>query len=256
MKHRIILILLAAVLISALDGVAFRDGEKLVFDVKYGLVTAAEATLEVQSSTYQGNPVWYLTTNARTYPFFDNFFQVRDKVESWWDKQTLLPYKFAKTLQEGKYRQHRIHLYDQANLSTTYQKWSFKKMEWSKEQMALPFTTQDILSAFYYVRNQTLKPGGVVNVNITSDGRAVVTEVIVHKREKIASIFGNIDCLVIEPRLKGEAIFKQSGKILIWVSDDNYKIPVKLTSAVTFGSFVATLSDAKNVPYAIKYPKK
>lgn len=256
MKRLLLLSVLGLAVTSSLIAMAFRDGEKLIFDVKYGLITAGEATLEVKSSTYQGNEVWYLSTNARTHPFFDPFFQVRDKVESWWDKKTLLPHKFEKTLQEGKYRQNRIHLYDQQSRTTTYKKWSYKSSQWDSEDMELPFTTQDILSAFYYVRNQELVPGRRVNVNITADGRAVNTEVVVHRREKVNSIFGSLNCLVIEPRLKGEGIFKQSGNILIWVSDDNYKIPVKLQSAVTVGSFVATLRDAKNVPYVIKFPKK
>lgn len=251
----IILILLLATL-QSLAALAFQDGEKLTFNVKYGVVSAGAAVLEVKSSTYQGRDVWYLSTNARTHPFFDSFFKVRDKVESWWDKETLLPYKFAKTLHEGNYRQYRIHTYDQAKKSTSYQRWSYKDKNWNNEEISLPFTTQDVLSAFYQVRNSDLAPGRKVKVNITTDGIPVETEVIVHRREKLSSIFGNINCLVIEPRLKAEAIFKQSGKILIWVTDDAYKIPIKVESAVVFGSFVAKLKDAQNVPYKIKYPEK
>ena len=75
---------------------------------------------------------------------------------------------------------------------------------------------------------------------------------LVHRREKVKTIFGTMNCLVIEPKLKNEGIFKQSGKITIWVSDDAYKIPVKLESAVAFGSFVAVLKEAVNVPYKVK----
>ncbi|HQO18189.1 MAG TPA: DUF3108 domain-containing protein, partial [Candidatus Cloacimonas sp.] len=62
----------------------------------------------------------------------------------------------------------------------------------------------------------------------------------------------NIECLVIEPKLKGEAIFKQSGRILIWVTNDEYKIPVRLESKITIGSFVAILKSAQQVPYKIQ----
>lgn len=255
MKFHYILIAFALIAFCApLSSVAFRDGEKLTFNVKYGFVSAGEATLEARSSNYQGKDVWYLSTNARTYAFFDVFFKVRDKVESWWDKNTLLTHKFAKTLHEGNYRQHRIHTYDQSGRSTTYQKWSYAKDVWETEEMALPFTTQDMLSAFYYVRTRPIKPGDRISVNITADGRAVPTEIVVHRREKVSSIFGEIDCLVIQPMVKSEAIFKQEGNIMIWVSDDEYKIPVQLESAVAFGSFVARLSDAENVPYKIKSP--
>ncbi len=246
------LILLLCCLSLGLQAVVFMDGEKLVFNVKYGLVNAAEATLEARTSSYQGNPVWYLTTNAKTHAFFDKIFKVRDRVESWWDKKTLLPYKFAKNLEEGRYRQHRVHIYNHTSQTTTYQKWAFKQSKFVNEEMKIPGDTQDILSAFYHVRNQDLKVGRSVYVNITADGRNMPTEVVVHRTEKVKTIFGEIECLVIEPKLQGEAIFKQTGRILIWLTNDAYKIPVKLDSKVAFGSFVASLSSAQNVPLKLK----
>ena len=44
------------------------------------------------------------------------------------------------------------------------------------------------------------------------------------------------DVLRIEPLLKGEGIFKQKGRLLVWVTDDEYKIPVQMTSEVAVGS--------------------
>lgn len=252
MKRFFLYLSLMLLIIPIKAAPAFRDGEKLVFTVKYGLVHAAEATLEAKSSTYEGKAVWLLSTDARTYSFFDAFFKVRDRVESYWDKQTLLPLKYSKNLQEGNYKQRRIHLFDHSTNTTTYQKYSFKKKSYNSETQKILAQSQDVLSAFYYVRGQSLSPGKKVNLNITSDGRSVTTEIVVHRREKLSTIFGSIDCLVIEPLLKSGAVFKQSGKILIWVTDDAYKIPVKMSSAVTFGSFVAELKDASNVPYKIK----
>jgi hypothetical protein len=78
------------------------------------------------------------------------------------------------------------------------------------------------------------------------------TEIIVHRREKVKTIFGDINCLVIEPKLISGAVFKQTGRIIIWITDDAYKIPVKMESAVSFGSFVAELKEAYNVPYKVK----
>ncbi len=239
-------------MLSILSAVPFMDGEKLTFNVKYGVINAAEATLEARTSMYQGSPVWHLSTLAKTHSFFDKVFKVRDRVESWWDKDLLLPYKFAKNLQEGKYRQHRVHIYNHESGTSTYQKWQFKKNLFENSEMEIPNASQDILSAFYYVRTSPLIVGKSVLVNIVADGRSMKTEVKVHRTEKIKSIFGDIECLVIEPKLKGEAVFKQSGRILIWVTNDEYKIPVRLESKITIGSFVASLAKAEQVPYKVK----
>lgn len=252
MRHLMLVLIVLICFLPLNANVAFRDGEKLVFTVKYGIVSAAEATLEAKSSSMNGRSAWNLSTDARTYPFFDAFFKVRDRVDSWWDKETLLPIKYTKNLQEGKYRQRRIHTFDHSNNTTNYQKYSFRQGIYKSEDMKMLANSQDVLSAFYHVRNQNLKPKQRLRVNITSDGRTMNTEIIVHRREKVKTIFGDINCLVIEPKLISGAVFKQTGRIIIWITDDAYKIPVKMESAVSFGSFVAELKEAYNVPYKVK----
>jgi len=249
---RLLITLLITVTLNQVFALAFKDGEKLVFGVKYGLVSPAEATITANSSTYQGVPVWYLKIEAHTHSFFDTVFKIRDKVESWWRKDSLVPMKFSKVLQEGTYRQNRTHTFDHQAKTTVYSKYSFKNQTYKTQTLPIPGNTQDVLSSFFYVRNQNLVPGSKVIINITTDGKSVNTETVVHRRESIDTIFGYTPCLVIEPKLKSEGVFKQSGKITIWVTDDAYKIPVRMESAVSFGSFVATLKSAQNVPYKIK----
>jgi len=43
-------------------------------------------------------------------------------------------------------------------------------------------------------------------------------------------------------------IFKQTGNIYIWLTNDEYKIPVKLESKISFGSFTASLVSAQACP--------
>jgi len=181
--YTIFFFLILMVNLTAME-VPFGEGEKLTFTIKYGLVSAGEATLEAKSSVYQGSPVWHLSTKAKTYPFFDKIYKVRDSVESWWDKNNLQPYKFSKNLQEGHYRQHRVHIYDHSSLNSTYKKWSFKNQVFENSEMEIPPGTQDLLSAFYLVRTKNLQVGKPIMVNITADGRNMPTEILVHRKEQ------------------------------------------------------------------------
>jgi hypothetical protein len=246
------IIMFAFTLVTTSLSSVITDGEKLTFTVNYGIISAAEASLEIKSSSLLDKPVWLITSNARTYPFFDSVFKVRDVVQSYWEKENLQSLRFSKRLNEGTYKQYRVHTYDHEKKLSIYQSWGFKKQVFKTRQIVIPANTQDILSAFYYVRQQDLVPGRSVPINITTDGKSYSTVVLVHRREQIDSIFGKKDCLVIEPKLRGEAVFKQSGRILIWVTDDKYKIPLKLTSQIVFGAFSATLKSAQNVPYPLK----
>lgn len=255
MKNRYKLIAIALILIM---GIAFTnisasiiDGEKLTFNIRYGVINAAEAVLEIKSSNLGNTPVWLISSNAKTYSFFDSMFKVRDTVESWWEKENLRSLKFSKRLNEGKYQQHRIHTYNHADKTSTYRRWDFKRKYFKDSVITIPENTQDILSAFYYTRQQNLVPGSRLYMDVTTDGKSYKIQVVVHRRETIDSIFGKKECLVIEPLLRGESIFKQTGRILIWVTDDAYKVPLKMNSKIIFGSFTATLKDAEKAPYPI-----
>ncbi len=118
--------------------------------------------------------------------------------------------------------------------------------------MEIPDNTQDILSALYYLRLQEFTVGDTLTINVTSDGRNYPADVIIHKKEIMETIFGDKNCFVVEPVLKGDAIFKQTGKILVWLTADEHKIPVKMSSKIVFGSFKALLKNAENIPYKKK----
>ena len=70
-------------------------------------------------------------------------------------------------------------------------------------------------------------------------------------KEKIKTIFGEIDCLKIQPDLI-ESQYSSNQAIYIFLTDDDEKIPVLLESKVIFGSFKAVLVKAENVKLQTK----
>ncbi len=249
MKGKILILLMASICFSLIHLQGVEPGESLTFTIKYGVIKAAEAKMEFTETTYKDSILCYqIRTTTRTNSFFDNFFRVRDKITSIIDKEKFLPYKFEKKLREGKYRQHRIHLYYPDLNLTYYLKYSNKKKEFKEIRMDIPDNTQDMLSSFFWVRDQDFQVRDSLLVNVTVDGRNTVTKVICHRIETIKSIFGKKECLVIEPIMQTEGVFKQTGRVLIWLTNDEFKIPLKLESKIIFGKFKAILKKAKNLP--------
>lgn len=220
--------------------------EKLTFQIKYGMIKAGEATLAISQSTYNDSiPVYRILSRAETNSFFDTVYKVRDKIESIWHADSLVSLRFTKKLREGSYRQHRKHFYYPHNNLSVYMKQSRKTKQWKTQTMDIPADTQDILSAFYWTRTQQLTPGDSLLINVTVDGRSNVAKVVVHGTEEMDTIFGKKRCIKIQPLLVGESLFKQTGAIYIWLTDDAQKIPVLLESKIIFGHFRAILTNAE-----------
>lgn len=67
--------------------------------------------------------------------------------------------------------------------------------------------------------------------------------VIVRKRERIKNkVLGTVDCVVVQPVLGDEGIFQSSGELLVWFTDDDRRIPVRMRAKVPVGSIEATLT--------------
>ena len=68
--------------------IPFYPGEKLTFQVKWGFIPAGEAVLEVLPiETINGIESYHFSMTAKTYPFIDIFYKIRDKIDSYTNKE-------------------------------------------------------------------------------------------------------------------------------------------------------------------------
>jgi hypothetical protein len=89
---------------------AFKETESITYRVYYTLagvyIAAGEATFSCALEQLSGKAVYHVTGDGKTYSFYDNFFRVRDKYETFIDTATLQPYKFVRNVNEGEYKKY------------------------------------------------------------------------------------------------------------------------------------------------------
>ena len=226
------------------DPTLLTSGESFVYSVKWGFITAGTATFNTLRSKYEGHDVWKTFTTAQTNHIFKIYY-VKDYIESIAEFPTLYSLKFTKNLHEGTYRQYRIHTNFLFEKYSIYSRFNHKKEIFTDTQLEIPRATFDMLSAFNAIRTVKLEPGQSLTINVIADGKSYQAVVSVLRRETINTILGKKDCLVLEPGLLGDALFKQTGTILIYVTDDEHKIPVLLASKISIGSIKAVLKEIK-----------
>lgn len=214
--------------------VGFGEGEKLVYSVQYGIVSAGEASLEIRNiTTISGTDCYRIVSNARTNDVFSVFFKVRDRFESYLDTTELYSVRYEKHVREGKFRRDDIVEFDQHAHTAIYK----------DKTVPIAPRTQDVLSAMYYVRTLPLEVGQSISVANHTDGKNYPLVIKVLRREPVTVDAGTFDCIVVEPILRGPAIFTQKGRLTVWLTDDRYRIPVLMKSKVVIGSVAAVLKE-------------
>lgn len=212
--------------------VPFGAGEKLVFSVQYGLVSAGEATLEVRNlAAIDGRPCYRIVSDARTNDFFSKFFTVRDRYESYMDTTSLYSLRYEKHVREGKFKRDEAVDFNQATHRAVYK----------DKTVPIPPRTQDVLSALYYVRTLPLEVGQSISVANHTDGKNYPLVIKVLGREHVKVDAGEFDCIIVEPILRGPGVFTQQGRLTVWLTDDRRRMPVIMQSKVVIGHVAAIL---------------
>lgn len=235
---------------------AFAPGEKLEFKIRYGFIKAGSATMEVGNTVDldNGYSAYHIITTARSAKFFDAFYEVRDEVQSFVDTRGFFSWKYYKKLREGGYKFDLLVDYDQPRGVAQVERIRYHSdMEkgirsQSEFQLEIPEYVLDILASFYYIRTQELVVGQPVFMVNHDNKKIYDLEVVVEKKEVIECDAGRFHCIKVEPRLRGEAIFSQKGRMWIWVTDDQYKVPVQVKSKVAVGSITIELEKIHGVP--------
>lgn len=222
-----------------IDQNAFDVGEKLKFLIRYGIIKAGTATMSIpEIKTVKSRQCYHIITEAKSNRFFSTFFKVRDRVESYMDKNGLYTWRYEKHLREGKFKANQFVEYDHYDRIAVTDK---------KDTLRIPPCVQDILTSFYYVRTMPMEVGKSLYIDNHADRKLYPLEIRVYRKERIHIRAGSFDCVVIEPILRSDAIFKQRGRLLIWLTDDSRKIPVQMKSKVIIGSITAELVKMEGV---------
>ncbi len=256
-KSFIIFLVLCAAAIFAqktdfkkLENKAFRTGEKLTFDVKYGFVTAGIAEMAIPKVVrISGRDAFNVTFKVSSVPTFDAFYKVRDRYETFIDTEGLFPWRFEQHIREGGYSRDFSAFFDQRK----------GKAKTSEGTYDIPPMVNDIISAFYIARTfdySKMKIGDKFKLQNFYKDTTYPLDVIYKGKETISVEAGTFDCIIVEPLVQEGGLFKSEGTIIIWLSDDVLKVPVKVKTKVIVGSIDVELSAYEGLAGDLKSKRK
>ncbi len=211
--------------------------EKLEYNIYWSGIRVGDASFEVD----QNNEGIIISTRAVSAPFFSIFYKVEDVSQSILYSDGF-PSSYILKTREGRHRKDRLTLFG-SKPGDEPQKITFtNKIDNSTKEFELDRQAFDPLSGFYEIRRRPLEIGKSEHLDIFDSKRLWNVEVKVLRKEKIRVPAGEYDTIVINPLLKSEGIFSKKGKIYIWLTDDEKKVPVMIKSKVKVGTIKAKLS--------------
>lgn len=241
--------LIAPILVKASDE-PFEKGEKLTYEVSYSLyfnISVGEVNFEVQDQTRNigGNEYYHVVSEGKTYSFYDRFFKVRDYHESFFDKETFLPRIFIRDVYEGGYEAYDYVVFDHEDESA--------KID-NEAKIDISSQTHDMISALYNVRSMDLgelEKGDSIMVDTYVSGETYEVGAVFEGREEITTSKGTFRTLKMRPILITGRVFEADDEMMLYVTDDENQIPVRIESGISVGSITAELADVENLTHSL-----
>jgi hypothetical protein len=66
-------------------------------------------------------------------------------------------------------------------------------------------------------------------------------------RQQLSVDAGLFNTVIVEPLIQEGGLFKSNGRVILWLTDDERKIPVKVSTKVVVGSIDAELREYRGV---------
>lgn len=231
---------------------AYDSGEWLKFRIHYGWFNASYATLEVKETRIQNQSVYHIVGHGESTGILDLFFKVDDTYETFVDKESRLPTRFIRVINEGGYKKHNIIDFDQANNKATVT----DKIKNTTTTFDTKDQVQDLLSAFYYLRKEiegrNLEKGERIIINMFFDNENYKFISKFLGRETINTKFGKVACLKFRPFVQAGRVFKEKESLTFWISADKNHIPIKIKAELAVGSLEADLAAFRGLKHPFK----
>ncbi len=209
---------------------AFGVGERLEFNVNYGFINAGDAVMSIPGyDSIEGRRCYRVEFTVNSLQSFAWIYKVEDYYLTFIDVEAIVPLKFEQHIREGTYRRDFIAEFDQAkHVATT-----------SDGVYPIPDYVHDIMSAFYYVRTIDFSgymPGEQTTLYNFYRDKSYELVIRFLGRQELEVEAGTFKTVVVEPLVREGGLFKSEGRIVIWLTDDDRRIPVRVNTKVVIGS--------------------
>ena len=93
----------------------------------------------------------------------------------------------------------------------------------------------DMFSSAFFLRAQKLEVGKTYHTDIYNEGKRIAIDAEVLRQEKLETVLGTFDALVIRPVAKLEGILQTSGDSTIWLTNDERHLVLQVETKIKIG---------------------
>jgi len=232
----------------------FEGGERALYRATWnGMLSVASAEIQTTPKLVDGKKVIQVRVDAKTSGALDLIWKMRDTISSTFDAVALTPAHFV-----FSQRENAKVIDTDASFDQRTKRWAVNRQQVGKVTKNYQFesnNTLDPITAVYLARSTEYKVGDKLYFKVFGGRYQYLLELFVEKKEPVAMESGKtIEAYRIVPRIQNITKRGYAGRVneaVIWISADERRVPIKMSSKVIFGSVYLELIEDKRGPQSI-----
>jgi len=230
-----------------------QNGEEITYTIFYSLagahVNAGTTTFSNKMEKFNGRTVYHVLGEGGSNAKYDWIYKVRDRYESYIDTQTMQPLKFFRDVNEGNTKKIETVAFNHTSNTATNETGTYR----------VPACVQDVLSTIYYARNidyDKYKKGDKIPFQMFLENQVYDLYIRYLGKEDVKTKYGKFNAVKFKVLLIPGTIFKGGEEMVVWVSDDGNRVPVRIESQIMVGSIKVDMTGFKNLRYPLSVIQK
>ena len=215
---------------------AFPVGERMEYSVTWEGIRLGAGSLAVEGiDTMRQRQAYRVALEMSGGP---PFYRVEDRIVSWIQPYPFASLQFVQKQKEGNYRRDRRIEMDVAG--GTYTRYDLKDGSYvanpAETAVPMPEGALDEISYLFFARLLPLEVGKKYEFEryFKEDGNPATVEVL--RREEIRVPAGRFQTVVLRPEIRTDGLFGEGGEAEVYITDDDRRILVRLTTSLSVGS--------------------
>ncbi len=205
--------------------------ETFQYGVEWRLVTAGRAKL---SRTARGENGWLAELHLESTGLVSRLYRVSDKYQSIFDPGFCVSATYMQA-EEGRRRRETTVKFDrEARKSTYLERDLLKNSVVLEKELDTPECVHDVLSALLRLRSVKLPPGQSLQLPMSDGKRMISARVEAQEKETVKTPAGTFTAVRYEAFLFNDALYSRKGRLYIWLTDDEQRLPVQIRAKLGF----------------------
>ena len=201
------------------------SSEDLHYSIEWRLINAGKAHLSWGAAGASG---FQTNLHLESAGLVSRLFKVDDEYTSTLDEGLCAHSSFMTTREGNRRRETKVTFDTERRKASYLERDTVKNTVLTSSEVDIPACVADIIGGLYRMRTLNLDVGQTGQVPMSDGKKSALARVDSLRRETIKTPAGTFKTVRYEAYLLNNVIYRRSGRVYIWLTDDHLRLPVQI----------------------------